>query len=329
MPKQKITILGAGQFGTALAWLLGQQGQEVLIYTSSPAKADSINHDHLNQSVFADLVLPDCVQASTDWQIAAQGQNLLICALPVQSIRAFLQSHPRPEDKPVCFVSLSKGLETDTGYSVEQIVRQVWGENIVYGALSGPNFASEIVRQVPTASVFASRDEDLRNRVQDLISNEHFRLYTSDDAVGVEIAGALKNVLAIAVGIHDSLELGHNSRAALVTRGLAEITRLVLQLGGQMETMQGLSGFGDIYLTTTSNLSRNYSLGLLIGQGIGLDHALEKDRQYGRRGWYYQFSPVSIQRAGSRNADYSGGSRDSVLWVGSDRGTQEADGEAE
>jgi len=234
----KVGVLGAGVWGRAVGGLLGNNGHEV-VYRH--------HGDH-------------------EWP---EGIDFVLIALPVQHIRESAARFPAPG---VPVLSLSKGLEIETGWRVSEILHDKWGLSPAQTAvLSGPNFAAEIARGLPAAAVVASADEALAERFQGLLHQSSFRLYRSTDLVGVELGGALKNVYAIAAGICAGLELGHNAFAALVTRCLAEMTRIGVRLGGRPETFAGLSGVGDLFLTAGSELSRNFRVGQWLGQGESLD----------------------------------------------------------
>jgi glycerol-3-phosphate dehydrogenase (NAD(P)+) len=268
----RITVLGAGAWGTALAIALAGRN-EVLLWGRNDTLMQNMASQRENATYLPGVVLPPELAISADFDAAlahAQGDGaLLIAACPVAGLRPLLQrlkGHPIPN-----IVWLCKGFENGTGMLPHQIAQQVLGDNVACGALSGPSFAQEVARGLPCALTMASPSASLCEHVVAAVHGGNIRVYSSLDVIGVEVAGALKNVLAIATGIADGLGLGLNARAALITRGLAEITRLGSALGGQTETFMGLAGIGDLILTCTGDLSRNRRVGLGLGAGRQLD----------------------------------------------------------
>ena len=269
-----ISILGAGAWGTALAIALAPRHQVVLWgrNTAAMQEADRLRENTL---YLPDIALPPKLTVTADFAQAiahvneVPGEGLLIVAASVSGLRALateLRNHAIPN-----IVWLCKGLEEQTRLLPHQIVRQVLGETVPAAALSGPSFAQEVARGLPCALTVASHDNLLCDRVVAAVHGANLRVYSSDDLIGVEIGGAVKNILAIATGAADGLQLGLNARAALITRGLAEITRLGIALGGRADTFMGLSGVGDLILTCTGDLSRNRRVGLGLAQGKKLD----------------------------------------------------------
>jgi len=269
-----ISILGAGAWGTALAINLVQRHQVVLWGRNSRAMQDAALQRE-NMDYLRGFHLPESLQVTSDFELAvrhvtqAPADGLLIVASSVSGLRALAQTL-RDREVPN-IVWLCKGLEEQTRLLPHQIVRQVMGEDMPAGALSGPSFAQEVARGLPCALTIASSDKALCERVVAAVHGGNLRVYSSDDLIGVEIGGAVKNILAIATGAADGLQLGLNARAALITRGLAEISRLGIALGGRAETFMGLSGVGDLILTCTGDLSRNRRVGLSLAQGKKLD----------------------------------------------------------
>jgi len=268
----KIAIVGAGAWGTGLAIVLGRKGaHQIRLWAHEKEVRDSISALRLNQLFLPEQTIPETVFPTNDWAEAIQDAEIVVIAVPSHHCRAIfgkMQVHLKPE---MLLVSATKGLENETHMRMTEVIAQVLrtanGFTPRVGALSGPSFAKEVARGDPTAITIASRDAELAKIVQREFSDPRFRLYTNDDVTGVELGGALKNIIAIAAGICAGLDLGHNSIAALITRGLAEMTRLVIACGGRRETMSGLAGLGDLVLTCTGGLSRNRNVGVELGRG--------------------------------------------------------------
>ena len=263
-------MIGAGSWGTALAAYLASHQVPVVLWAREPEVVDGINTEHRNALFLSDVELPGDVTSTGDLGGLVDASDLVVSAMPVQFLRRGLGGIAQLAAVETV-VTVSKGIEagslaTPHGILVELGVAE---ERIV--ALSGPSFAREVVAGRPTAVVAAGSDADRVARVQRLFSRRWFRVYASDDIIGVEIGGALKNVMALAAGVSDGLELGDNTRAAIITRGLAEITRLGVALGGNPATFAGLSGVGDLMLTSAGGLSRNRRVGVEIGRGRTLD----------------------------------------------------------
>jgi glycerol-3-phosphate dehydrogenase (NAD(P)+) len=267
----KITILGAGAWGTALAITLAAR-HEVLLWGRDPAAMRDAGARHENAAYLPGFSLPPALNLSADLEAAlahAGTDGLLIVATSVAGMRPLLQQlHGRPLPH---LLWLCKGFEEETRLLPHQIVRAVLGPNVASGTLSGPSFAQEVARGLPCALTLASASPALRERALHALHGGNIRIYSSDDLTGVEVGGAVKNVLAIATGVTDGLGLGLNARAALITRGLVEISRLGTALGGRAETFTGLAGLGDLILTCTGDLSRNRKVGLALAQGKPLD----------------------------------------------------------
>jgi len=266
-------ILGAGSLGTALAKLLASKLESIVLIARDETTADGINHSHKNPKYLSNFELPANITASTDHSQALQ-MPLIIFAVPTVAIRAEaekLAALGLPEN--VALLSCAKGIERKTGERMSQILQDVFPNNPI-GILTGPDHAEEIAKGLVTCAVVASECNDLAVSLQDLFTLPHFRSYTSSDVAGVELGGAVKNVYAIAAGMAHGLKLGDNAVAALVTRALAEMTRLGIALGGRQETFSGLSGVGDLIVTCFSEHSRNHRVGLAMGQGKTLDEAV-------------------------------------------------------
>ncbi|WP_089397868.1 NAD(P)H-dependent glycerol-3-phosphate dehydrogenase [Noviherbaspirillum humi] len=270
----RIAILGAGAWGTALAIALAER-HRVLLWGRNAEAMTAADQQRENAVYLPGFPLPASLVLTSDLEqalahVCAAGQpSLLIAGTAVAGLRP-LAEQLRGRDLPN-LVWLCKGFEEDTRLLPHQVVQQVLGEKLPTGALSGPSFAQEVARGLPCALTIASRDAGLRDTVLQAVHGRHIRIYTCDDLAGVEVGGAVKNVLAIATGVVDGMQLGLNARAALITRGLAEITRLGIALGGRLETFMGLTGIGDLILTCTGDLSRNRRVGLGLAQGKPLD----------------------------------------------------------
>ncbi len=267
----RIAVIGAGAWGTGLAIVLGRGGNhQIRLWAHEKEVRDSILARRVNELFLPGQSIPMPVSPTSSLPEALEGAEIVVSVMPSQHCRPLFQQmlpHLKPE---MLFVSATKGLEETTLLRMTEVAAQVIrpsGFAPLIGALSGPSFAKEVARGDPTAITVASQDPELAETVQREFSDPRFRIYTNDDMVGVELGGALKNVIAIAAGVCDGLGLGHNSVAALITRGLAEITRLAVACGGRQETMAGLAGMGDLVLTCTGGLSRNRSVGVELGRG--------------------------------------------------------------
>ena len=275
----KIAVIGAGAWGTSLSIVLGRKGtHNVRLWAHEKEVRDSISSRRVNELFLPEYAIPECVIATGSFEEALQGTEIVVSVMPSQHCRGLFQKM-RPLLKPeMLFVSATKGLEEETLLRMTEVISAIVGSDGGFkprvGALSGPTFAKEVARGDPTAITIASRDVGLTENIQREFSDTSFRVYTNSDVTGVELGGALKNIIAIAAGVCDGLGLGHNSIAALITRGLAEITRLVVGCGGRQETMSGLAGLGDLVLTCTGGLSRNRSVGVALGRGQKLSEII-------------------------------------------------------
>lgn len=270
--KQKICVAGGGSWGTALAHLACQNGHEVTLYLRDKNVCAAINESHENVHYLPGLPLHPSLTASTDPGVLRV--PIVVLAVPCQQQRSFVTTNKNAFCRGVVLVNAAKGIEDASGLTASQFLPALLAELApVYTVLSGPSFAKEVLEGQPTAVVIASDNASQAACIQHLLSSASFRCYTSTDVLGVEIGGAVKNVIAIAAGLCDGLDIGTNGRAALLTRGLAEITRLGVALGAKAATFMGLSGLGDLVLTATGNLSRNRTLGLALGQGKSLEEA--------------------------------------------------------
>jgi len=271
-----ITIIGAGAWGTALSISLAAN-HCVTLWARDAVQIRAMRSTRLNQRYLPDIVLPANLELSADFPAALKAAELVIIALPTAALRATLkQIAPLPRSLGVVWVC--KGFEAETSKLPHQVAAEELPAGFHCGVLSGPSFAQEVARGLPTALTLASADEEFARSTAQALHHAHLRIYASNDVIGVEVGGAVKNVMAIAAGICDGMGLGHNARAALLTRGLAEITRLGLKLGGRPETLGGLSGLGDLILTCTGDLSRNRQVGLLLAQQHDLPEILRRLR---------------------------------------------------
>ncbi|HZQ23939.1 MAG TPA: NAD(P)H-dependent glycerol-3-phosphate dehydrogenase [Terriglobales bacterium] len=267
-----ISVIGAGAWGTGLAIVLGRKGtHNVRLWAHEKEVCDSIASRRVNSLFLPDQEIPATVCPTNNLEEALRDAEVVVSVMPSNHCRKLFQNmlpHLRSE---MLFVSATKGIEEDSLLRMSEVITEVIRKSRDFvpriGALSGPSFAKEVARGDPTAITIASRDAELALTVQSEFSDPCFRVYTNEDVAGVELGGALKNIIAIAAGVCDGLGLGHNSVAALITRGLAEITRLVEACGGKHETMSGLAGLGDLVLTCTGGLSRNRSVGVELGRG--------------------------------------------------------------
>jgi glycerol-3-phosphate dehydrogenase (NAD(P)+) len=275
-----VAVLGAGSFGTCLA-LLCARDHDVTIWARDPAIADAIRSDRRNPRYLTDIRLPEPVRATSDLGEALAGRELVICAVPSHGVRDVMGAASAWLSPEAIVVSTVKGIELGTWMRMDQVLEDVLDPvhhpKLVF--LSGPSFAREVADGRPTAVTLASRIESYAISVQQSISCPWFRCYTHTDVIGAELGGALKNVIAIAVGICDGLGLGHNARAGVMTRGLREITRLATEQGADPLTFLGLAGMGDLVLTCTGDLSRNRRVGLELGRGRPLAEILEETHQ--------------------------------------------------
>ena len=275
MPESAIAVIGAGAWGTTLAALLAGKGLPVALWVREPELADMMRRTRENTQFLPGITLPDALRPTADLDDALHRATLLVLAVPSRWMRATcreLARHLPAVAPPV--VSVTKGLEIDTGLRMSEVIRAEIPAISAVAALSGPNLAPEIARRLPAATTIASADAALARRAQELFQTGYFRPYTGADVVGVEICGAVKNVIAIAAGMCGGLGYGDNAIAALLTRAMAEIGRLAHCLGGQPETVAGLAGIGDLIATCVSPMSRNHRVGLAVGRGEDYHTAL-------------------------------------------------------
>ena len=275
---EKICVIGGGSWGTTLANLLIEKNNDVVIYDVSLDTVNEINTYHTNISKLGDILLNQELIATTNLKEALNHVNLVVIAIPTAFIRQTLKEINKLLDKPIVFCNVSKGLELKTHKRVSEIVNDEINSEYIkaYVVLSGPSHAEEVIQKKITSIVSASKSKIYAKKIQELFSNEYFRIYTSSDVLSVELSGSLKNIFAIASGIVDGLGYGINTKAALITRGLKEMKRIVRVYHGNTSTLNGLVGVGDLIVTCTTKLSRNYSCGVLIGQGLTVLEATNK-----------------------------------------------------
>jgi len=269
----KISVVGAGSWGTAISALLARKGHDVFIWARDPQVAGKINQNNQNPRYLTKLILPKNITASSDLAEVMSGSSLLVLAIPTHAMRSLMKQIKEHLSLEMPILSLAKGLEVESKLRMSEVIKEETGERFHsnIAVLSGPNHAEEVAEEIPSATVIAAFEKEVATYLQSIFMSSYFRVYTSPDLAGVELGGATKNVVAIAVGISDGLGFGDNTRAALLTRGLAEMTRLGVALGASGQTFYGLSGLGDLVVTCTSRHSRNRGLGELLGSGKTLD----------------------------------------------------------
>ena len=272
---KKISVLGAGSWGTALALLLQENGHEVTIWTIDEKEADMIASKREQSDKLPGIHIPDSIQVTTNLEAAVKGREILVFAVPSVFVRSTAKSVAPYYEKGQVIVDVAKGIEENTLMRLSEIIEEEVKGAIVT-VLSGPSHAEEVGRKIPTTVVIGAKDHELALELQSVFSNHWFRAYTSPDLIGIEVGGALKNVIALAAGVCDGLGYGDNTKAALITRGVAELTRLGTAMGGLAETFSGLSGIGDLIVTCTSVHSRNHNAGVLIGQGKTMQEAMDE-----------------------------------------------------
>lgn len=276
----KIAVIGAGAWGTALAIALGRKNtHDVRLWAYEKEVVESVRARHTNDVFLADCPIPNSVSVTNDLGEAIEGAEFVLSVMPSHHARRVYGQMKPYLNSGMIFVSATKGIENDTFLRMSEVIQQVLQTapgrfTPRLAALSGPSFAKEVAKGDPTAITVASTDSELAETVQREFSDPNFRVYSNDDPVGVELGGSLKNIIAIAAGVVDGLGLGYNTAAALITRGLAEITRLTVACGGRRETMAGLAGLGDLVLTCTGGLSRNRSVGVELGKGRKLEEII-------------------------------------------------------
>ncbi len=272
--RYRAAVLGAGSWGTALAIHLGTLGHDVALWGRDAALLESMAERRANPTYLPDVTFPALLRPTAGLATALNGARHVVVAVPSHGLRAVLRKAAPDLPRDAILVSATKGIESDSLKRMSEVLRDETEGRHPVVVLSGPSFAAEVARRLPTALVAASSDDAALRAVQDEFRGPLFRLYGSKDVTGVEISASMKNVIAIAAGIVEALGLGHNAMAALITRGLAEISRLSSAMGGERETASGLSGLGDLVLTCTGSLSRNRQVGYELGRGRSLEEIL-------------------------------------------------------
>lgn len=276
----KCAVIGAGSWGTALAAVLAKNGHDTVLWARETEVVAQIRDTRTNGVFLPDVLLPDSLRATTDLPSAVLGAGLVVSVAPAQFVSVVMEGAAPHLASDAIVVSASKGIEINTLRRMDEVMDEVLStsQKERFSVLSGPSFAVEVARGEPTAVVVASRSEEAARTVQSRFQNRHFRVYTGPDVIGVELGGALKNVIALGAGVAAGLGFGHNTLAALMTRGLAEITRLGVAMGARRETFSGLAGMGDLVLTCTGDLSRNRTVGVRLGRGETLEAILGETR---------------------------------------------------
>ena len=272
----KISVLGTGSWGSAIGDLLNQNGHEVIMWQRDAEKVKAMEVDR-KHPFFVDLTFSDEVKFTTDLDSAIKGSQMLVVAVPSHSVRELVSRAVEFIEDNVIIVNITKGLELDTLLTMSSVIsEETVGKNVSIVSLYGPSHAEEVVRKIPTTLVAASTEENASKKVQNIFSSRVLRVYTNTDILGLELGGSIKNVIAIAAGICDGIGFGDNTKAAILTRGIAEMTRLGVALGAQEKTFAGLSGIGDLFVTCSSKHSRNRYVGEEIGKGRKIDEILSE-----------------------------------------------------
>lgn len=273
---KKIAVIGAGSFGTALAITLAGKGHTVTMWARRKEQIEEMRDTRMNSHYLPEVILPRELQFTEELREAVRDKDILIFAVPAQRFREVFGEAVKFADftrTPV--VNVAKGIEKGTLLRLSAVAEEI-APGCRYIALSGPSHAEEVARRLPTTVVVAGKDHDLSVEIQEIFSTDRFRVYTNEDLIGVELGGALKNIIALGAGISDGLKFGDNAKAAMMTRGITEMTRLGIALGARAETFSGLAGIGDLIVTCTSMHSRNRRCGILIGEGHSVEEATEK-----------------------------------------------------
>jgi glycerol-3-phosphate dehydrogenase (NAD(P)+) len=271
----QITILGAGSWGTALAKLLSDNGSNVTVWLRDENQVKELSTTRINKKYLPKVKIPSNIIFTSDINKAVQEAEIILIVTPTQQIRNVLKQINEKYKTNKIIINASKGIEMGTLDRVSEIVKEET-LNCIYAVLSGPSHAEEVGLGLPTALTVACENKDTAEKIQDLFMSSYFRVYTNEDVIGVELGGALKNIIALGAGISDGIGYGDNAKAALMNRGIVEIARLGIALGADVHTFYGLSGIGDLIVTCTSVHSRNRSAGFLIGQGLTKDEAIQK-----------------------------------------------------
>lgn len=272
---KKVCVLGAGSWGTALSIVLANNNHDVTVWSIDPEEVLMLKDYREQRDKLPGVILPSTIEFTTDVELALEGAELVVCAVPSPFVRSTMKSASPYIKDGVIVVDVAKGIEDNTYKTMTEIIEEECPQARV-AILSGPSHAEEVGRKIPTTVVAGAKSKEVAEIVQDTFMNEVFRVYTSPDVIGIELGGSLKNVIALAAGAIDGLGFGDNTKAALMTRGIAEISRLVIAMGGHMETLAGLSGIGDLIVTCTSKHSRNRNAGFLLGQGKTYQEAMDE-----------------------------------------------------
>lgn len=273
---KKLAVIGAGGWGTAVALIMAKKGHEVTLWARRPEFCDQLRHTRENIAYLPGILLPANLHFTSDLRDSVSGKSIVVTATPAKAVRETVQSFKEYLAPDTIIVSLSKGLELQTFLRSSEVISDVLGSSEKVVVISGPNHAEEVARDIPTATVAAGYNLQAAETVQEVFMTPKFRVYTNQDIVGVEVAGALKNIIALAAGVCDGLGYGDNTKAALMTRGIAEITRLGVKMGAQPLTFAGLAGIGDLIATCTSKHSRNWRTGYALGKGESLEDILSR-----------------------------------------------------
>ncbi len=272
---KNIGILGAGSWGTALSILLCGNGHNVTVWSIDPEEVLMLKDYREHRDKLPGVMVPSTIEFTNNIETALKDADLIVCAVPSPFVRSTMKSASPYIKEGTIVVDVAKGIEDKTYKTMTQIINEECPQART-GILSGPSHAEEVGRKIPTTIVAGSKDKEVADYIQDTFMNDYFRVYTSPDVIGIELGGSLKNVIALAAGIVDGLGYGDNTKAALMTRGIAEMSRLVIAMGGNIETVAGLSGIGDLIVTCTSKHSRNRNAGFLIGQGKTYQEAMDE-----------------------------------------------------
>lgn len=272
---RKITILGAGSWGTALSIVLSNNGHNITVWSIDPEEILMLNDYREHRDKLPGIIVPSTIVFTTNMELALKEAEIVVCAVPSPFVRATMKRASTYIKHGAIVVDVAKGIEDHTYKTMTEIIKEECPQ-VKAAILSGPSHAEEVGRGIPTTIVVGSEEKEVAQLIQDTFMNDVFRVYTSPDVVGIELGGSLKNVIALAAGIVDGLGFGDNTKAALMTRGISEISRLVVAMGGHIETVSGLSGIGDLIVTCTSKHSRNRNAGYLMGQGKTYQEAMDE-----------------------------------------------------
>ncbi|NTW06034.1 MAG: NAD(P)H-dependent glycerol-3-phosphate dehydrogenase [Peptococcaceae bacterium] len=272
----KITVLGAGSWGTALAIHLASKGYNPILWTYRQNQLEEMKTGRMNVRYLSQAVIPENIYLSNDLEEAVRDAEIIVTAVPSHTLRKLFTNIKPYMDKSAILINGAKGIDENTLQRTSEIYKEIFNENRNFVVLSGPSHAEEVCEGMPTAVVVASKDKGSAVKAQNILMSSSFRVYTNSDVIGVELAGALKNIIALGTGIADGLSYGDNTKAALITRGLAEMVRLGTALGANPKTFSGLTGVGDLIVTCTSKHSRNLRAGIKIGQGKTVNQALKE-----------------------------------------------------